>query len=104
MGLYSFLFLVLSLLELACIITVIFIERKNPTATIAWVLVLAFVPVVGFIAYLTFGSGFHVNKKKRYVLKRVSDNLYHQILSDYITAGKMSGPGDGRPYARPSSI
>jgi cardiolipin synthase len=100
MGLHSFFFFFLSLLEMVCIVTVIFVERKNPTATIAWVLVLAFVPFVGFIAYLTFGSGFHVNKKKRYVLKRMSDNLYHQILSNYITEGKMSGPDDERPYAR----
>ena len=100
MELHSILFLLLSLLELACIVTIIFIERKNPTATIAWVLVLVFVPVVGFIAYLIFGSGFHVNKKKRYVLKQISDNLYHQILSDYITEGKISGPDDERPYAR----
>ncbi|MDX8045081.1 cardiolipin synthase [Gracilibacillus sp. S3-1-1] len=36
-------------------ITIIFLERKNPTATWAWVLVLTFIPIAGFILYLIFG-------------------------------------------------
>jgi len=100
MTLYTILIIVLILLDLACIIAVIFVERKNPTATIAWVLVLIFIPVGGFIAYLMFGSGFHVNKKKRYAMKQVADNLYHQILSKYITECERRGPGDERPHAR----
>lgn len=37
------------------IFTVIFNERKAPSATLAWIMVLAFIPIVGFIFtwYLT---------------------------------------------------
>ncbi|MFJ7953320.1 cardiolipin synthase [Lysinibacillus sp. NPDC096418] len=34
---------------------VIFLERKDPSSTWAWILVLFFIPLVGFILYLMFG-------------------------------------------------
>ena len=36
-------------------IAVIFLERKDPSSTWAWILVLFFIPLVGFILYLLFG-------------------------------------------------
>ena len=38
------------------IITVIFNERKAPSAILAWVMILTFVPVVGFVLYLVFNE------------------------------------------------
>jgi len=35
--------------------SIIFLERKNPTSTWAWLMVLFFIPVIGFICYLIFG-------------------------------------------------
>ena len=35
--------------------TIIFLERREPTFTWAWILVLFFFPVGGFIIYLLFG-------------------------------------------------
>ena len=34
---------------------IIFLERREPTSTWAWILVLFFLPVLGFILYLLFG-------------------------------------------------
>lgn len=36
-------------------VVLIFLERREPTSTWAWLLVLLFIPVVGFILYLLFG-------------------------------------------------
>lgn len=36
-------------------VAIIFLERRAPTATWAWLLVLFFIPIVGFILYLLFG-------------------------------------------------
>ena len=36
------------------IIAIIFMERKNPESTLAWVLVLTFLPIVGLILYMIF--------------------------------------------------
>lgn len=97
---HTLLIIFFTLLDLVCIIAVIFVERKNPASTIAWVLVIVFFPFVGFAFYLMFGSGFHVNQKKRYALKQVSDNLYKQITSRYIDRFGACGLGDGTPCSR----
>ena len=100
MTFHMFLVVLLALLQLACIIAVIFVERKNPSATIAWVLILISLPFIGFIAYAVFGSGFHINKKKRYAMKQVSDNIFRRILSKYISEGERIGPGSELSYGR----
>ena len=48
MSAHSVLLTLASLLDLVCIIAVIFFERKNPSSTIAWILVLIFLPFAGF--------------------------------------------------------
>lgn len=71
-------------LTIVCVATVVFFERKNPASTIAWVLVLVFLPVFGFIGYLFLGSGFRVNKKKKYKLKARSDDLYDNFIRRHL--------------------
>lgn len=44
---------------------IVFLERKNPTSTWAWLLVLTFVPVVGFFLYLIFGQ--KLSRKKLFI-------------------------------------
>ena len=71
-------------LDLSCALVILFLERKNPTSTLAWLLVLIFLPFIGVIAYLMFGSGLHINKNRRYALKKVSDSLYKALIGSYI--------------------
>ncbi len=42
--------------------SIIFLERKNPTSTWAWLMVLLFIPIAGFFIYLIFGRS--INKRK----------------------------------------
>lgn len=50
----------------AGIISAILIENRNPTKTVAWILVIIFLPFVGIILYYFFGQKFvKVNKIKR---------------------------------------
>ncbi|KXG76602.1 cardiolipin synthase [Thermotalea metallivorans] len=49
---------------------VIFMENKNPAKTIAWLLILFLVPVIGFIFYLFLGQNFrkrNIFKKKKHI-------------------------------------
>ena len=39
-------------------IVVVITENRNPVKTLAWVMVLVFLPLVGFILYLLFGMDF----------------------------------------------
>src|SRR5699024_4530356 len=35
--------------------TIIFLERKNASSTWAWLMVMFFIPILGFVLYLLFG-------------------------------------------------
>ena len=45
---------ILYVVNILLIFAVIFTERKSPSATLAWVMVLAFIPIVGFVFYIEF--------------------------------------------------
>ncbi len=57
----------------------IFMENKNPSKTVAWLLILFLVPVVGFVFYLFLGQ--NVRKKNIFKKKRHRDfESFHQIV------------------------
>ncbi|WP_332646357.1 cardiolipin synthase [Lysinibacillus sp. 54212] len=51
----SFIAVLILILNILFAITVIFLERKDASSTWAWILVLFFLPVAGFILYLLLG-------------------------------------------------
>ena len=55
------------LINIAMAVVVIFLERKDPTATLAWVLVLLIFPGLGFIFYLLLSQNF--SRKKLFTMK-----------------------------------
>lgn len=67
------------ILNLLAIITVIFFERKNPVTTMAWLLALNTLPLIGFMLYLLFGKGFtskkllSLEKREEQIVKGVVD-------------------------------
>lgn len=58
-------------LNLIFIILLIFFERKDPTTTWAWLLILTLIPVLGFVLYLFFGLT--PKKHKIYQRKQETD-------------------------------
>lgn len=46
----------LFLVNIVIAFTIIFLERKNPSATLAWIMILFLVPVVGIIFYFLFSQ------------------------------------------------
>ncbi len=88
-------------LDIACIAAVLFLERKNPASTLAWILVLLFLPFVGFVAYMAFGSGFPVHKKKRFNDKASRDALYDKYLVKYLNIPSIE---ERRRAATPSPV
>lgn len=72
----------LYIINLLLIFTVIFTERKSPSATLAWVMVLAFIPIVGFVFYIVFNQNFSRSKINKLTEKEetiVSKALKKQI-------------------------
>ncbi len=70
-----FLLVIMLLLNIVFAIIIIFLERKNPTATWAWIMVLILLPDIGFILYLLFNQD--LSKKKIFRLKAEEDQLYN---------------------------
>ncbi len=58
---------IIYLINIAMVVMVIFLERKDPTATLAWVLVLLIFPGFGFILYLMLSQNF--SRKKLFIMK-----------------------------------
>ena len=70
-------------LNILAIIALIFFERKNPTLTWAWIMVLTFLPIVGFIIYLFIGHG--MSKHKMFKNKIIDDNTRKEYLNEIRT-------------------
>ena len=58
-------------------IAVVFIQRKEPKSAWAWLLILYFVPIIGFVFYLLAGMDIH--KQKIFKIKEVEDKLNDAI-------------------------
>lgn len=55
----------------------IFFERRNPSSTWAWLMVLSFFPLIGFILYIFLGRNFR--KKKIFYKKKEEDKALKYI-------------------------
>lgn len=55
-GLFSILASLIVVINIILGISIIFLERKNASSTWAWLMVLLFIPVGGFILYIIFGK------------------------------------------------
>ena len=61
------------LLNLLLLFFMIFLEKKKPQSIIAWMTILTFLPVVGFIFYILLGSGLSFRTRRMLKKKRISE-------------------------------
>ncbi len=47
---------ILLIINFICIVSVILIEKKRPQATVSWVLVMIFLPIIGVLLYIILGN------------------------------------------------
>ncbi|MGI6223883.1 MAG: cardiolipin synthase [Prevotella sp.] len=66
------LLLVLYISVIIVMMVTVLMDNRQPTKTMAWLLVLTFLPIVGIVLYIFFGQNV---RKKRYVSKRSLDQL-----------------------------
>lgn len=79
MYLFSFIILGIFILNMIFSIILVFLERKDPVTAWAWILVLTFLPVIGFILYIAFGQ--NITRKKAFDTKIKKDEaLYNSTL------------------------
>lgn len=59
---------------------VIFLERRNVASTWAWLIVLLFLPVVGFLAYVLFGQ--NLSRRKMYKMSGETEAKLKKIIEE----------------------
>ena len=64
--------------DLIFAITIVFFDTKNPADVWAWLLVLYFLPVLGFVLYIFFGQNYR--KKKMFRLKHDADMAFRRLI------------------------
>ena len=74
---FQFIFGHLVMINLVFAVAIVFFQRKDPKSVWAWLLILYFVPVLGFVFYLLVGTDMH--KKKMFRTKEIEDKLNNAI-------------------------
>ena len=67
---------IILVLNVISAVTIVFFERRNPTAALAWLVVLFSLPSIGFVLYLLFGQNY--TRQKMFVVKREEDRRFLQ--------------------------
>ncbi|MGA3198451.1 MAG: cardiolipin synthase [Halobacteriota archaeon] len=64
--------------DLIFALTIVFFDTKNPADVWAWLLVLYFLPVLGFVLYIFLGQNYR--KKKMFRLKQDADRAFTRLI------------------------
>ena len=93
MSWHSIILLIYQIFVVATIIHVV-LDNRQPSKTMAWGMVIFFVPVVGIIAYLFLGVN---TRRERMVSQRSMDQLTRRSMSGFIEQGDLQLPELSRP-------
>ncbi|MDR0977270.1 MAG: cardiolipin synthase, partial [Prevotellaceae bacterium] len=70
-------------------IMVIILDNRNPVKTISWVLILAFVPVVGLVFYFFFGRS---RRRERIIGRKVYNRLLKNPMAEFLSQDNLPHP------------
>lgn len=73
-------FVALYFLTVASVVFNVILENRNPVRTLAWIIVLVTVPLLGFLFYLYFGVNYR--KNKMFSMKGLGDMKWLQYMSE----------------------
>ncbi|GEP85504.1 putative cardiolipin synthetase [Staphylococcus piscifermentans] len=90
---FNIILIALFILNLFFSFTIVFLERRSPGSIWAWLLVLAFLPIIGFIVYLLFGRQiqrehiFKVNEEDKTGLEMIVQEQAEALKNDEFSKG-----------------
>ena len=70
-------------------LVIIFFQRRSPQTVWTWLLLLYFIPILGFVLYLVIGQDFHKSRmfkmkeiegELKYAVRRQEDNIYRKRM------------------------
>lgn len=68
--------LIFLLINLLLVSTIVILEKKRPEKTLAWILILIFIPPVGLILYIFLGRSWKINKLDKTISFSLKELLY----------------------------
>ena len=109
MNAFIFIWLIFLLINMVFAFSLIFIERKDPTTTWAWLLIFILLPGLGFVIYIMLGQNFSRQKlfrdkiiNDRYKKKKLNyilnDNSGHDGGEQFLDLRKMNFNNSGARY------
>jgi len=96
MAFWQNVYTLITLLNFILALTVIFMERRSASTTWAWLMVLFFIPLFGFILYLVLGQ----KLRKRKLSKLLGAS--HRIIEDTIERQRLIIQEGGLVYSDPA--
>lgn len=82
-------FLLIYIMVIVSIIVTILMDNRQPAKTMAWVMVLLFVPVAGIILYIFFGQN---TRKMRFISQRSLDQLSKRQMLEFVEQRELRMP------------
>lgn len=83
-------------------LTIIFLERKNPSSTLAWIMILFLVPVVGIIFYFLFSQ--NIARLKLFRLNKYEEAAIGASLHEQVSLVKKGGYFFSNPESKNGRI
>jgi cardiolipin synthase A/B len=74
----------LFLINFVIALTIIFLERKNPSATLAWIMILFLVPVAGIILYFLLSQ--NIARQRIFRMTKYEEAIINASLNEQINA------------------
>ena len=93
MSLQGLLFILYQMVVISAIVHVL-MDNRQPAKTMAWALVIYFVPLIGIIAYVFFGVN---TRKERMVSRRSMDALTKRSMLGFVEQRNLTLPDTQKP-------
>lgn len=86
MNVWFWVFISYIFLNFLIAISMIFFERRKLTSIISWLTVLTFLPWIGFLLYIIFGSGLSIRVKKLIKNHKLYETEYDEQIKKYFSS------------------
>ena len=86
---YNFIMDNIVIINILFALVIVFFQRRSPQTVWTWLLLLYFIPILGFILYLIIGQDFHKSRmfkakeiegELKYAVRRQEETIYHKRL------------------------
>ena len=86
-------FILVYVFIIVSIMLAVLMDNRQPAKTIAWVMVLLFMPIVGIILYVFFGRN---TRKMTFISQRSLDQLSKRSMLEFVEQRQLTLPDDYR--------